>query len=450
MYQKFNTKILYAPLLTCVFILSYSDAQSQETSTEFNTKINELDKKISDLELLKKDLLGLKNNLEEKEKTLNSKEVQLDAGMKSISSLRNSMSVREAKPLTKWHIAGYADVGFESVSGDNNDSFLAGRYNPLFLFQFKNWLLFETELEIETSDDGETEIALEFSQLNFLVHDNLTIVAGKFLSPIGQFQERLHPSWINRSINVPAGFGHGGVQPTSDTGIMLRGGVATTDDLIFTYSFAAGNGPRFGHDEDELELEGFGRDNDSNKSLGGRIAMVHSSSLEFGFSYLNAGLNAEEELLDDGDLELAKNAKYRLFGADLAYSNGPWDIRAEYLNSKSTPSGGVLIVEEEIEEGHGGAEPVNWKTWYTQVAYRLSGISDNPILAKIEPVIRYGQFRVSVEDELISNSENRWNFGVNYWAAPSIVIKAGIERRNYILTERTDETRYQMQLAYGF
>tara|TARA_R110002095_G_scaffold171916_5_gene149374 strand:- start:471 stop:1223 length:753 start_codon:yes stop_codon:yes gene_type:complete len=250
---------------------------------------------------------------------------------------------------------------------------------------------------------------------------------------------------------VPAGFGHGGVQPTSDVGLMLRGGITATDDLLFTYSLASGNGPRFGHDADELELEGFGRDNDSNKSFGGRIALIHSSSLEFGFSYLNAGLNAEEELLDDGDLEPAKNAKYRLWGADLAYSKGPWDIRAEYLNSKTTLAGAVLEEEvEEGEEGHGGAEPVIWKTWYAQIAYRLSEISDNPILAKIEPVIRYGQFHVRVEDTLMSSSEKRWNFGINYWAAPTIVIKAGIERRNYILPERTDETRYLMQLAYGF
>ena len=448
MYQKFNKKILYAPLLTCVLILSFSNAQSQETTIEFKDKIDELDKKITDLEILKNELLGLKSNLEEKEKNISDKEEKLDTEMKSVSSLRKSMSVREAEPLTKWHLAGYADVGFESISGDTNDSFLAGKFNPSFHFQFKDWIMFESELEIETSNDGETELALEYSQLNFLVHDNMTIIAGKFLSPIGQFQERLHPSWINRSINVPAGFGHGGVQPTNDVGIMLRGGVSTTDDLMFTYSLAAGNGPRFGHDEDELELEGFGRDNDSNKSFGGRLALVHSSSLEFGFSYLNAGLNAEEELLDDGDLEPAKNADYRLWGADLAYSKGPWDIRAEYLNTKTTPTGVALA--EEVEGGHGGAEPVNWKTWYAQIAYRLSEISDHPIIAKIEPVIRYGEFRVRVEDTLISNSENRWNFGVNYWAAPTIVIKAGVERRNYILTERTDETRYQMQLAYGF
>lgn len=300
--------------------------------------------------------------------------------------------------------------------------------------------MFESELEIETSDDGDTEIAVEYSQLNFLLHDNATLVVGKFLSPIGQFQERLHPSWINRAVNMPAGFGHGGVQPTSDVGIMLRGGLPVSD-FTFTYALAVGNGPRFGHDEDELELEGFGKDNDGNKSFGGRLAVVHKSSLEVGFSYLNADLNAEEEVHEDGDIEPARQADYRLWGADLAYKKGSWDIRGEYLNSKSTPD------EVTIPNG---AEPVTWETWYGQVAYRLSGLSDNPTLGKFEPVVRYGEFRVKADDVLAAASEKRWNVGLNYWAKPTIVIKTGIERRNFMLASRPDETRYQVQMAYGF
>ncbi|PCI51459.1 MAG: hypothetical protein COB49_01695 [Alphaproteobacteria bacterium] len=443
MYRQLKKKILYAPLFTSMLLMSGGVAQSQETAVDFKNKIIELEQRISGLELLKQELQDLKTSLEEKDQIMTVKEERLDTEIKSIKSLRKTLSVREARPAAKWHLAGYADVGFEAVSGDAKDTFVAGKFNPSFHFQFKDWIMFESELEIETSEDGETQIAVEYSQLNFLLHDNATLVVGKFLSPIGQFQERLHPSWINRVVNMPAGFGHGGVQPTSDVGFMLRGGVAASDDFTFTYALAVGNGPRFGHDEDELELEGFGRDNDSNKSLGGRLAFVHKSSFELGFSYLDAGLSSEGGLQPDGDIEPAKSADYRLWGMDMAYSKGPWDIRAEYLNSKSTP---VVV----LEEGHGGAEPVSWETWYAQVAYRLSGISDNPVIGKIEPVLRYGEFKVRVEDVLMASSEKRWNLGVNYWLAPTIVVKAGIERRNFILVSRTDETRYQLQMAYGF
>ena len=441
MYGKLTKKILYAPLFTSMVFLSANVALAQETEVDFKSKILELESRIAGLEQMKQELQALKESLNKKEKKVAVKEAKLSKEIKSIKSLRKTMSVREAKPDSTWHLAGYADVGFEAVSGDNKDSFISGKFNPVFHYQYKDWLIFESELEIKTDMDGATTIDVEYSQLDFMLHDNVTLVVGKYLSPIGQFQERLHPSWINRSMNAPAGFGHGGVQPTSEVGAMLRGGVPVSDALTFTYSVSLGNGPRFGHDEDELELEGTSVDNNSNKALGGRVALLHKSSLEVGFSYMDAGISSEAGILPDGDIEVAREGDYRLWGADLAYSKGPWDVRAEYLNAKNTPSGGVSA---------GGFEPVSWETWYTQVAYRLSGISDNPTVGKIEPVVRYGEFRVSVGDILQLSAEKRWNIGVNYWLAPTIVVKTGLERRNYLIASRPDETRYKIQMAYGF
>jgi len=206
MYRQLKKRILYAPLFTGMLLMSGGVAQSQETAVDFKNKITELEARISGLELLKQELQELKTSLEEKEKTVIVKEERLDTEIKSIKSLRKSLSVKEARPATSWHLAGYADVGFEAVSGDTKDTFVAGKFNPSFHFQFKDWIMFESELEIETSDEGETEIAVEYSQLNFLVHDNVTLVVGKFLSPIGQFQERLHPSWINRVVKYARRF----------------------------------------------------------------------------------------------------------------------------------------------------------------------------------------------------------------------------------------------------
>ncbi|WP_168190351.1 porin [Luteithermobacter gelatinilyticus] len=421
-------------------------AQAQEDPAGYQQKLIEIEKKLDELEQLKQDLLQLKDNLVTKEQTLSKKEKELETRIQSQNPVLSKYVSREAEPDTKWHLAGYADAGFEAVSGGKNDSFVAGKFNPAFHFQYKDWLIFEAEMEIETSGDGETEIALEYSQLDFLLHDNVTLVVGKYLSPIGQFQERLHPSWINRSMNAPAGFGHGGAQPTSDVGFQLRGGVPA-NDFIFTYSLAVGNGPRFGHDEDELELEGFGEDNDGNKSIGGRVAVVHSSSFEVGFSYLDAALNEEAGIAADGDIIAAKNGDYRLWGVDGAYAKGPWDVRFEYLNAKVDPRGESAVIEE---DGHGALEKTTWESWYAQVAYRLSDVSDNPIIGKFEPVFRYGEFRVKIDDALLDNSEKRWNVGLNYWLAPTIAVKTGIERRNFILAERPDETRYKLQFAYGF
>lgn len=438
MNRHYKRKILYAPLFAGMLLVGANTAFSAGTKIDYMNKINELEARISSLESLKKELQELKNNLAKKAASVTVKEKKLS---KAIKHLTKVVSVREAKPDTIWHLAGFADTGFEAVSGGKNDSFVSGTFNPVFHFQYKDWLMIESELEIQTDETGATTLALEYSQLDFLLNDNMTFVTGKYLSPIGQFKERLHPSWINRTADMPAGFGHGGVQPSSEVGFMLRGGVPVNDSFTFTYAVSVGNGPRFGHAADELELEGTGKDNNGNKAFGGRLALLHISSLEVGLSYMNAGLSSKGGLMPDGDIEPAKQGDYRLWGADIGYSKGPWDIRAEYLNAKNSPKGGAVA---------GGFNKTTWEAWYAQAAYRLFGLSDNPILGKIEPVIRYGEFRVKIIDAFQLASEKRLNFGVNYWLAPTIVVKAGIERRNYFLASQADETRYKLQFAYGF
>lgn len=346
-----------------------------------------------------------------------------------------------------WHLAGYADVGVVFSDGENNDAFTSGKFNPSFHFQYKDLVLFESELQISTSNTGETDIELEYSQLDFLLHDNVVLVAGKFLSPVGQFQERLHPSWINKLTNAPVGFGHGGVQPISEVGMMLRGGIPVGDST-FTYALAVGNGPRSGHDG--VEAEGFGRDDNGNKALSGRLGFLAFDNFELGGSFLTSKISpeaeavpdvhgAEEEHGDEGPL-----GKYDLWGADFAYTKGNWDIRGEYLNAK-------LSGMPEHDDPDVIADPTKWKTWYVQAAYRLSGVSGSSFMRKLEPVVRYGQLKVEGEHELEEElNEKRFNVGLNYWMSPSVAFKSAVEFRSFGAHDRANDERIQFQLSYGF
>jgi len=366
---------------------------------------------------------------------------------------KKAVEVADAVRPNSWHLAGYADVGIEFSDGDGGDTFTSGKFNPSFHFQYKDLLLFESEFEVQTSNTGETEMELEYSQLDFLLHDNAVLVAGKFLSPVGQFQERLHPSWINRVADAPAGFGHGGIQPISEVGLMLRGGVPV-GSRRFTYAVAVGNGPRAGHDG--VEVEGFGRDDNQNKAFSGRLAFFPMDQLEIGGSFLAAKISPEEEAVADHDESVLKAAMedadsvgtelgdFNLWGFDAAYTKGNWDIRGEYLNAdlKGLPA----------EEGHDEeTQTLSWEAWYAQAAYRLSGITDSAFVDRLEPVVRYGQFKASGDHELEEEvNETRLNLGLNYWVTPSIVVKTGLEFRNYEAEERDDDTRLQFQLSYGF
>jgi len=397
---------------------------------------------------LESEIQNLKDQLKEtKKQAADTKKVAEKAQKKAVKAEAAKDIIRP----NSWHMAGYADVGIEFNNNENTDTFTSGKFNPAFHFQFKDLVLFESEFEVQTSSTGETEVVVEYSQLDFFLNDNAVLVAGKFLSPVGQFQERLHPSWINRATNAPAGFGHGGIQPISEVGLMLRGGVPLGEKL-FTYSLAMGNGPRAGHDG--VELEGFGRDDNSNKALSGRLAFFPFDNLEIGGSFLAAKIapEAEEEAeAEDGHDEEAEEVipaaaegDYNLWGADMAFTQGNWDIRAEYLTADLKGLGG--------DDDHDEApEPLSWTAWYAQAAYRLSGVTDSAFVDKLEPMVRYGRFTAEgdheLEDEL---NEKRFNVGLNYWASPSVVIKTGLEFRNYLAEERVDDTRLQFQLSYGF
>lgn len=369
---------------------------------------------------------------------------------------------------TSWHLAGYADVTFiaSDIGGNTTADFSSARFLPGFHFQYKDLVLFEAELEIEIDGDGETEFLVEYAQADIFLHDSATLVLGQFLSPVGQFQERLHPTWINRLADPPPGFGHDGVQPASDTGAMLRGGFLIGDEMIATYSVAVGNGPRLSH-EGGVEFEAKGADDNSNKAVSGRVGFLPLPFLEVGGSFLIGDVSGSAEaeeggedghdedepeipLPDDMDGLLPTDAKVTLWGADAAYTRGPWDIRGEYLNATRDPMNTAF-------EGSGGVAALpelELEAWYGQIAYSLSGLTDHKIISRFEPVVRYGEFRITGLEELAEEAaEERLDIGLNYWIAPSIVARGVAQLRDFTARhddEPDSETRFLLQLAYGF
>ncbi|MFB3106725.1 MAG: hypothetical protein ACE1ZA_17630, partial [Pseudomonadales bacterium] len=137
---------------------------------------------------------------------------------------------RAEKAANEWknttsvtHLAGYAAVGYTDQQ-NGTGSFSAANFNPIFHFQYGDRILWESELEFEIEENGETEVALEYSTIDIFLNDYLVFLAGKFISPLGNFRQNLHPSWINKLPSAPPGFGHDGAAPLAEVGIQLRGG----------------------------------------------------------------------------------------------------------------------------------------------------------------------------------------------------------------------------------
>lgn len=331
--------------------------------------------------------------------------------------------------LAVTHLSGYASAGYTDEE-NGNDSFDVANFNPIFHFQYGDRILWESELEVAVQEDGSTDVVLEYSTIDIFLNDYMVFVAGKFISPIGQFRQNLHPSWINKFASAPPGFGHDGAAPLADIGFQLRGGVPVGEQSKFTYAAFVANGPKLEGEDGELhgiDTDGFTADTDDEKIVGGRISILPLPKLEIGVS----GAFGDAAIVENNgeDVEGDPTRDYEVLGVDVAYQWNAFDFRGEYISQDVGDAAGSVAPE-------GG----KWETWYMQSVYKI-GES-----AKWEGVLRYSDFDSPHADQI----QEQWAVGVNYLLTPNAIFKLGYEFNDGLAGERTDNDRFLIQIAYGY
>ena len=383
----------------------------------------------------------LQQRIQKLENELQDLKQQVQENQKKEATASPAAAAPETLPDLTWHLGGYATADLTaSNSSSEHDTFVGGQFSPIFLVSYKDLLIAESELEISTTSDGETDMQLEFGNLSLNVADWLTITAGKFLSPIGDFQQHLHPTWINKLPDRPAGFVEdGGDEHLSEVGVMARGAVPVGSTVV-DYAVFVGNGPRLAESLDEgVKLEGFSGDNNGNKAVGGRIGIRPLPYLSVGVSAMTASISGNEGI--GGSVT---SGNYHLEDVDFAFTRKNWDVRGEYIRSHLDS----LLTAVDSTSAPAMIPASNWHNWYLQAAYRLAGVSDNKILSHVEPVIRYSQLHISGFDLFRDGEEDRWTLGLDYWFSSSLVAKTAYENRNYL--NEPNEDVFRMQLAFGF
>jgi opacity protein-like surface antigen len=363
---------------------------------------------------------------------------RLERMQQEVDQLRQDVakSSEWLQPDTLIHMSGYADVGY-AKSESQEGSFNVGTFAPIFHFQYRDLVMLEAELEIEVADNGETETSLEYLTIDWFVNDYMVLVAGKFLSPIGQFRQNLHPSWINKLPSAPPGFGHDGAAPVSDLGFQLRGGFPI-GPVRTNYAFYISNGPELKaefedaeYELDGVEAEGFGADSDGEKIVGGRFGIIPFAGLELGLSAASG--KATVTSIEDGDSSIlaGEDARdYDVIGSDFSLQLSAFNLRGEYVETKVGADTGVGIA---------ASEGATWETWYTQGAYRISQ-------SKWELVTRYTDFD-SPHD---SKDQQQWALGTNYLFSNSFIAKVSYEFNDGQTDSDADQDKFLIQMAYGF
>ena len=412
-------KLTRTIMFTAVAFATTSAALAEPTAEELAERLERIQQEMDELKQ------QLKN-------TATKKEVQVIE--KSVAEAGEWL-----QPDTLIHMAGYADVGY--VNSESEDgSFNIGTFAPIFHFQYRDLVMLEAELEFEVGDDGETETNLEYLTLDWFVNDYMVLVAGKFLSPVGQFRQNIHPSWINKLPSAPPGFGHDGAAPVSDVGFQLRGGFPI-GAVRTNYAVYVSNGPELiaeieeedGELEFELdgvEAEGFGSDSDGEKVVGGRLGIIPFAGFEIGLSVASG--KATVSSIEDGDSSVLSDEgarDYDVVGADFSWQHKGFNLRGEYVETEVGAD----------SNGTSASDGALWETWYTQGAYRFGQ-------SKWELVARYTDF----DSPHNSQDQEQWAIGANYLFTNNFIGKLSYEFNDGQTDSDADQNRFLVQMAYGF
>jgi hypothetical protein len=358
---------------------------------------------------------------------------------------------------TPLSIYGTLIAGYELFPHQRGEGrFVFDGFEPVFLLQVNDHILFEAELEFHL--DG---VEVGYAQMDYIVNDWLTVVAGRYLAPIGFFNERLHPAWINKLPDFP--LMNRVVSPSdfSLNGIQLRGASYLFGCPVkMEYSMYLANGVGA---PDENSLTGFA-------NLGGftettkRVNDAIAAGERVGFWLPECGLNAGFSTFFNRPYDQDAGPRMDLWGIDAGYHKGNWDVRFEYARmiqkSPAPMEPGPMPAEATDMEEVPAQLRIRRSGFYAQVAYRPYDAC-TPCLANTEAVFRYSRARFSGIDPaaidlsafespvLVPLDRDQYTFGVNYYFTPSLIMKFAYE----INQERHIDLRdnlFLAQLAWGF
>jgi len=407
------------------------DNMNKQTSgsvEKLETQITTLDSRSKQAAQRDKELANAVDNVVEHQNAVETNGPSLPAGLRELflpsGNNETVLSIYGALAVGYSNFQGNAataanGAGRPSVPG----GFYFGEFTPDFLIKLNDWILLEAEIGI--ASDGSVG-AGSFAQADFFINDWLTVIAGKYVAPIGWFNERLNNPWINKLPGDAPGSGpllwQQVLPPTSLLGVQALGAFYLGNSPFkMEYAVYVGNGlnvtpatPGAPTIDELANLENISstwNPVQNNKAFGGRIGLWWP---EMG---LEAGLSA----LYNTDYIAGYPDSINFWALDLNYHKGNWDVRMEY--GQAYQQAGSFGFDNIYRQGFNG-----------QVAFRPRSLP-NGIFQKMEFVYRYGYVNFGGIDPTTLNlstystpvdvpvRRQQNEFGFCYWFAPRLVLK---------------------------
>jgi hypothetical protein len=338
-------------------------------------------------------------------------------------------------------IAGDAEFGFQAQR--KTDSTFFADVSPLILWQpTDSKILIESafDLGIGGADiNSETStLTVNLADISYDVCDYLTVGAGLFAVPFGQYHNHFDPPWINKFPDDPLAFD--AIAPVSEVGFFAKGAIPS-GTTKWTYDVYVANGPNLDTvnpgTAGQLNFNDY-TDLNNNKAVGGRIGFLPLYDMEMGYSVQFSNPNP------DG----FPNVHSFMQAADFHYKptisalKGQFDLAAEWIWSDLSP-------ETYDPTGLLNFGPVTFKNYrqggYVSLTYRATQ-SNNKILRNLEYCARYDSLQTPLNSPG-GEHESRWTLGVDYWLTPYCALKTAYE----IDTKKlgSDQNAFIFQVGIG-
>lgn len=280
------------------------------------------------------------------------------------------------------------------------------QFDPLVSYQLNEKLRFLSWFELSGTTKGDAQAAVEYANLEWDPQDNIALIGGKFLSPLGKFVNTLYFPWVNKMADAPPGFEENSAVPQANIGFQTRGSFLMPHASHFNYSLFLGPGQKVVSEEgmfDYISSRAYMPGRNPNTVYGGRLAFLPITGVEVGIS----GARGRISLINDG-IFIESGQGYSAVGADINYTKDKLDVRGEYIQQTLGANTYTILVNHAI-----------WSAWYGQIAYKLFN-------THWEAVLRYGNTSSPKNDE----HYNQQAIGFNFWFSPDMAAKFSYEVNN--------------------
>ncbi len=416
-----------------VKLLASELAKQGPAVAKMQTQVASLDARSKQAAQRDQELANGVDNLNEHVDFLQRYGVQLPAPLKELFD----PSYNNETPLS---IYGALVERYTQFHPERWGTFETPTFSGFFLLTLNQWIFFEGN-----TDFSEGSIGVPWAQLDFLLGDHLTAVVGRYLVPIGFYNERLSFEWGDKLPDDPLMFHQ--VSPlTSTDGVQLRGSTYLfCSPVKMEYALWFGNGMELtaapGSLADLADLDVLaGSDNTHAKAVGGRV----------GLWVPKWGINGGVSGYFDYNYALGPPTVLSLaqVSVDASYHKGNWDARFEaaYMKQQATP-----IIGHDIQRSG----------LYFQLAYRPYNVS-NFFLQKLEFAARYSlerftgidpaqlDFTTFADNVSVPVDRNQYAFSINYYFYAAGILKFGYEINQELHGINLDDNVFYSQLVLGF